>query len=203
MPHYPKLPKNYITILAGPEPHNMLSSITERKSYLLSAVIGLSNNLIKWEALVEPFLSSKPYVLLRLMMRRCKMVKDRESEPTPLATGPLKLLQPPHPMHHQSEKWELQRAMIIKRVVWNSLSPILTSLPSALSSATSEFFLSNSVAIPTSCFSDHAVLYATTRVWASSVVRRLNLLAPRILYYIGQKHLAGTSSLTSIHEVYT
>ena len=39
--------KNDITILAGPEPHNMLSSITERKSYLLSSVIGLSNNLIK------------------------------------------------------------------------------------------------------------------------------------------------------------
>ena len=128
------------------------------------------------------------------MMRRCEMVKDKEYEPTPLATGPLKFLQPPHPMHHQSEKRVLQRAMINERVIWISLSPILTSLPSGLFSATSEFFLSNSVTIPTSCFSDHAVLYATTGVWASSVVRRLNLLAPRILYYIGQKHLAGTSS---------
>lgn len=129
------------------------------------------------------------------MMRRCKMVKDKEYEPTPLATGPLKLLQPPHPMHHQSEKCELQTAMIIERVIWNSLSPSLTSLPSGLFSATSEFFLSNSVMIPTSCFSDHAVLYATTGVLASSVIRRLNLLAPRILYYIGQKHLTGNLSL--------
>ena len=129
------------------------------------------------------------------MMRRCKKVKDKEYEPTPLTTGPLKLLRPPHPMHHQSEKCELQRTMIIERVIWISLSPILTSLPFGLFSATSEFFLSNSVRIPTSCFSDPAVLHATTGVWASSVVRRLNLLVPSILYYIGQKHLAGTSSL--------
>lgn len=43
MPDHPKMPKDNIIILAGPEPHNMLSSITERKSYLLSSIIGLSN----------------------------------------------------------------------------------------------------------------------------------------------------------------
>lgn len=83
-------------------------------------------------------------------MKRWRMVKDKKSEPIPLATGPLNSLGPPHPMHYPSEKRKLQRAMIMEKSPGTPFCPFLTCLPSEPSSANSEFFLSNSVSIPTS-----------------------------------------------------